>query len=65
MCGIIAIVSRRPARAAPEPTELIGGLDQALALVGDPLAVAAAAAEVDTARHMGSPAYSPSPIGTS
>ena len=63
MCGIIAIVSRRPARAAPEPTRLIGGLDQALALVGDPLAVAAAAAEVDTA--LGSPAYSPSPIGTS
>ena len=49
MCGIIAIVSRRPTRAAPEPAELTGGLDRALALVGDPAAVAAAAAEVDKA----------------
>ena len=43
MCGIIAIVSRPPTRATPEPGELLDGLDQALALCGDPIAVAVAA----------------------
>ena len=49
MCGIIAIVSRPPQRPAPEPASLLEGLDRALALVGDPAAVAEAAAEVDAA----------------
>ncbi len=49
MCGIIAIVSRPPTRATPQPAELIGGLDLAVARIGDPGAVAAAAAEVDAA----------------
>src|SRR5687767_4555408 len=51
MCGIIAIVSRRPTREVPGPDELIEGLDRALTLVGDPAAVAAAAARVDAALH--------------
>ena len=49
MCGIIAIVSRAPTRAAPQPAALVDGLDRALAVVGDPAAVAAAAADVDAA----------------
>ena len=49
MCGIIAIVSRAPTRPAPTPAELLDGLDRALALIGDPAAVAAAAADVDAA----------------
>ena len=49
MCGIVAVVSRPPTRATPEPADLVDGLDRALALVGDPAAVAAAAAEVDAA----------------
>ena len=51
MCGIIAIVSRKPNRPAPTPDELIAGLERALSLAGDPAAVAAAAAEVDAALH--------------
>ena len=51
MCGIIAIVSRKPNRPAPTPAELIAGLERALSLAGDPAAVAAAAAEVDAALH--------------
>jgi glutamine---fructose-6-phosphate transaminase (isomerizing) len=49
MCGIIAIVSRAPTRAAPQPAALIDGLDRALAVVGDPAAVAAAVSDVDAA----------------
>ena len=49
MCGIVAIVSRTPTRATPDPTELVAGLDRALSCLGDPAAVADAAAEVDTA----------------
>src|SRR5687768_17604467 len=51
MCGIIAIVSRKPNRPAPTPDELIAGLERALSLLGDPAAVAVAAAEVDAALH--------------
>ncbi|MDQ3544318.1 MAG: SIS domain-containing protein, partial [Actinomycetota bacterium] len=51
MCGIIAIVSRKPSRATPTADELIAGLDRALSFVGDPDAVAAAAAEVDASLH--------------
>ena len=47
MCGIIAIVSRPPTRATPQPGVLLDGLDRALALIGDPGAVADAAAEID------------------
>ena len=36
MCGIIAIVSRKPSRATPTADELIAGLDRALSFVGDP-----------------------------
>jgi glutamine---fructose-6-phosphate transaminase (isomerizing) len=49
VCGIIAIVSRPSARATPQPLELIAGLDRALELIGDPSAVADAAAKVDAA----------------
>ena len=51
MCGIIAIVSRRPTRPTPDAAALIGGLDRALDLVGDPAAVADAVADVDAALH--------------
>ena len=49
MCGIVAIVSRAPTRATPQPDELIAGLERALALLGDPAAVADEVAEVDAA----------------
>ena len=49
VCGIVAIVSRTPTRGTPDPAELVAGLDRALAHLGDPAAVADAAAEVDTA----------------
>ena len=55
MCGIIAIVSRRPSRATPSADELLGGLDRALASAretgADPAAVAAEVAAVDAALH--------------
>lgn len=51
MCGIIAIVTRAPTRATPDADVLIGGLDRALSMVGDPAAVAVAAGEVDAALH--------------
>lgn len=47
MCGIIAIVSRPPTRPTPGADEVLGGLDAAIAAMGDPRAVATAAAEVD------------------
>jgi glucosamine--fructose-6-phosphate aminotransferase (isomerizing) len=49
MCGIVGIVSRPPTRPTPTAAELLGGLDAALAVRGDVLAVAAAAAKVDAA----------------
>ena len=49
MCGIVAVVSRPPTRATPQATDLVAGLDRALAHLGDPSAVADAAAEVDEA----------------
>jgi glutamine---fructose-6-phosphate transaminase (isomerizing) len=49
VCGIIAIVSRPPSRAVPTADGLVGGLDRAIALAGDPVAVAGAAGGVDAA----------------
>ena len=49
MCGIVGIVSRPSSRPTPTGTELLGGLDAALAARGDVLAVAAAAGAVDAA----------------
>lgn len=51
MCGIVAIVSRRADRQPPDPTAILGGLDEALALVGahpdDPGVAATRLAEVE------------------
>ncbi len=47
MCGIIGIVSRPPTRPTPSPDEIVGGLDVALALRPDVVAVASRVAEVD------------------
>ncbi len=49
MCGIVGILSRPSSRPTPTGTELVGGLDAALAARGDVLAVAAAAGAVDAA----------------
>lgn len=49
MCGIIAIVSRPSARTAPAPDDVLGGLDRAVSLAGEPRSAAAAVAEVDRA----------------
>ena len=49
MCGIVAIVSRAPTRPTPAADELLGGLDRAIGLIGDPDAVATAAYGVDAA----------------
>ncbi len=49
MCGIVGILSRPSSRPTPTGTELLGGLDAALAARGDVLAVTAAAGAVDAA----------------
>ena len=51
MCGIVGIVSRPPTRPVPSPTEVLAGLDAALAARGDVGAVAAFLGEVDTILH--------------
>ncbi|MDQ3470154.1 MAG: SIS domain-containing protein, partial [Actinomycetota bacterium] len=51
MCGIIGIVSRPPTRQAPAAQVLIGALDAALAVRGDPAAVTAHARSVDDLLH--------------
>ena len=47
MCGIIAVLSRRPSRSVPSQEDIVGLLDSALAAPGDPVAMAAAAADAD------------------
>ena len=47
MCGIIGVLSRRPTRPAPTHAEVVTKLDEALGLLGDPVAVTAAVAAAD------------------
>jgi glucosamine--fructose-6-phosphate aminotransferase (isomerizing) len=54
MCGIVGIVSKPSTRAVPTGAELVGGLDRALAAVGDGAdlpVVTAAVAAVDALLH--------------
>lgn len=51
MCGIIAVVSRPPTRSVPSADNLIGGLDAAIEVQPDVLAMAEAVRTVDDALH--------------
>ena len=51
MCGIIAVVSRPPTRSVPSSENLIGGLDSAIEMQPDLVAMASAARDVDDALH--------------
>lgn len=51
MCGIIAVVSRPPTRSVPSADNLVGGLDAALEVQPDVMAMAKALRTVDDALH--------------
>ncbi len=51
MCGIVGIVSRQATRPVPTPTEVLAGLDAALAARGDVGAVATLLGDVDAVLH--------------
>src|SRR6266508_2436568 len=46
MCGIVGVLSRPASRRPPEPSDVLGGLDAAIADLGEP-------AEADAARLRG------------
>jgi glucosamine--fructose-6-phosphate aminotransferase (isomerizing) len=48
MCGIVGVLSRPPTRPIPRPTEILGGLDEALAARHDAEQVTAALRRVDS-----------------
>ncbi len=47
MCGIVGVVSSPPTRPTPDPDEILGGLDEALARCPDVAAVVVPAGHVD------------------
>ncbi len=47
MCGIVGVISRAASRSVPSADEVLGLLDQAIAAIGDPVAVTVATASAD------------------